>query len=189
MNYRDQWVTNEQGKKFLFTVEMQRKLDHLGLPVEPASLSQLEEVSDSRPADQESSRDQPSRPDYRDRDSRDRDQRSRDYRDRNRRDEGRETAVSVEAETADAFAEPLTIQIDPQTGKYIGRMKWYNTKKGYGFIVRGAGEEIFFHKTGTVGEPTDLQEGQWILYDVEETHKGPEATEVEPYNGDPDLLE
>ena len=44
MNYRDQWVTNEQGEKFLFTVEMQRRLDRLGLPVEPASLSQLEDT-------------------------------------------------------------------------------------------------------------------------------------------------
>jgi CspA family cold shock protein len=83
---------------------------------------------------------------------------------------------------------PLTIQIDPQTGKYIGRMKWYNLKKGYGFIVRGGGEEIFFHKSGAVGDPEALQEGQWILYDVEETHKGPEATDVEPYSGDVDLL-
>ncbi len=86
------------------------------------------------------------------------------------------------------FEAPATVQIDPQTGKYLGRMKWYNVKKGYGFIVRGGGEEIFFHKTGTVGDPEELQEGQWILYDVEETHKGPEATEVEPYEGDVELL-
>ncbi len=83
---------------------------------------------------------------------------------------------------------PTTIQIDPHTGKYIGRMKWYNLKKGYGFIVRGGGEEIFFHKSGAVGDPQDLREGQWILYDVEETHKGPEATDVEPYSGDVDVL-
>lgn len=86
------------------------------------------------------------------------------------------------------FAEPLTIQIDPQTGKYVGRLKWYNAKKGYGFIVRGVGEEIFFHKTSTVGNPEELQEGQWVLYDVEETHKGLEATEIEPYEGDTSLL-
>jgi cold shock CspA family protein len=98
------------------------------------------------------------------------------------------SAPKPEARTEPDFSTPATIQIDPQTGKYVGRMKWYNVKKGYGFIVRGGGEEIFFHKTGTVGDPQELQEGQWILYDVEETHKGPEATEVEPYQGDTDLL-
>ncbi|MCB9418426.1 MAG: cold shock domain-containing protein [Ardenticatenaceae bacterium] len=67
-------------------------------------------------------------------------------------------------------------------------MKWYNARKGYGFIVRGGGEEIFFHKSGVAGEPMDLQEGQWILYDVEETNKGPEAADIEPYTGDIDLL-
>jgi CspA family cold shock protein len=78
---------------------------------------------------------------------------------------------------------PLTIQIDPQTGKYIGRVKWYNTRKGYGFIIRGGGEEIFFHKTGTVLDPEQLKDGQWVLYDVEHTKKGPEANEVEVYQG------
>jgi len=177
MNYRDQWITNEQGEKFLFTVEMQRKLDRAGLPVEPASLSQLEV---------ETPRDSYREP------------RQRSYQERNyrepkepRQDFG-DAVQEVEDSEPDGPSEPiegpLTIQIDPQTGKYIGRMKWYNMKKGYGFIVRGAGEEIFFHKSGTVGEPTELKEGQWILYDVEETHKGPEATEVEPYAGNTDLL-
>lgn len=83
---------------------------------------------------------------------------------------------------------PDTIQIDPQTGKYIGRMKWYNIQKGYGFIMRGGGEEIFFHKSNTDNDLSNIQEGQWILYDVEETRKGPEATDVEPYEGDTSLL-
>lgn len=79
--------------------------------------------------------------------------------------------------------EPASIQIDPMTGKYVGRVKWYNARKGYGFILRGAGEEIFFHRSGTAVDPEQLNEGQWILYDVEETKKGPEATDVEPYDG------
>lgn len=188
MNYRDRWVTNEQGEKFLFTVEMQRKLDRLGLPVEPASLSQLDAMSDNHTDYQGSNHYESPRQDYRNRDYRQQGRRDRDYRQQDHRSGGRETAVFIEDGPAEPIEEPFTIQIDPQTGKYIGRMKWYNTKKGYGFIIRGAGEEIFFHKTGTVGEPTDLKEGQWILYDVEETRKGPEATEVEPYDGNPELL-
>lgn len=151
MTYKDQWAETEDGKKTLFTVEMQRRLDEAGLPIELAAvaqLPQLPDVPDSRPA-----RSAPS-------------------------------SKPAPAPKDVDFAEPTTIQIDPMTGKYIGRMKWYNAKKGYGFIVRGGGEEIFFHKSSTVGEPTEIQEGQWILYDVEETKKGPEATEIEPYEGD-----
>ena len=81
----------------------------------------------------------------------------------------------------DVVEEPDSIQIDPMTGKYIGRIKWYNARKGYGFLLRGAGEEIFFHRSAAVGDPDVFTEGLWILYDVEETQKGPEATDIEPY--------
>ena len=80
--------------------------------------------------------------------------------------------------------EPASIQIDPMTGKYVGRIKWYNARKGYGFILRGAGEEIFFHRSAAVKDAESLAEGLWILYDVEETNKGPEATDIEPYKGE-----
>lgn len=157
MNYKDQWATNEDGEQFLFTVELQRRLDEAGLPVEPASLSQLSERVAVRPSAPSTS--------------------GQKYDERDQNDS---------AETT--FAEPLTIQIDPQTGKYVGRLKWYNSKKGYGFLVRGAGEEIFFHKSSTVGNAEELREGDWVLYDVEETRKGLEATEIEPYEGDTDSL-
>lgn len=158
MNFRDEWVTDEDGRKFVFTVEMQRQLQDAGLPIEPESLSELPE--DIPVQTQRSDRD-----------------RSESWSDR-----------SDEKSDSDDMDMPLTIQIDPQTGKYIGRMKWYNAKKGYGFIVRGAGEEIFFHKSGTTADPTNFQEGQWVLYDVEETRKGPEATDVEAYTGDTEQL-
>ena len=86
---------------------------------------------------------------------------------------------------AEQKLEPETIQIDPATGKYLGRLKWYNPVKGYGFIARGGGEDIFFHKTAVAGDPANLAEGDWVLYDVEERRKGLEATEVEVYDGEP----
>jgi CspA family cold shock protein len=79
---------------------------------------------------------------------------------------------------------PETIQIDPETGKYLGKLKWYNPSRGYGFIARGGGEEIFFHKTNSVQDPANMSEGQWLLYDVEQRSKGPEATDVAAYEGD-----
>ena len=160
MNYKDEWATDEDGNKFVFTVEMQRQLDNAGLPVEPASLSSLMQ-GNTRP---ESSNRSESRPE------------------RERREEKKGgTAVNEKL----SFTPPSDIQIDPETGKYIGRVKWYNTKKGYGFIIRGGGEEIFFHKSGASHDPLGFNEGEWVLYDVEDTHKGPEATDVEPYENEP----
>ncbi|MDJ0754887.1 MAG: cold shock domain-containing protein [Ardenticatenaceae bacterium] len=78
-----------------------------------------------------------------------------------------------------SFDEPAEIQIDPNSGKYIGRVKWYNKSKGYGFIARGGGEQIFFHKSNVDCELSELVDGAWVLYDVEETQKGFEAHDVE----------
>lgn len=156
MNYKDQWATDEDGNQFVFTVEMQRQLEQAGLPIEPASLAQLDTV-DSSPPPRKSNEDRP-------------------------------VQSSDESQGGEEYPMPETIQIDPQTGKYIGRMKWYNSQKGYGFIMRGGGEEIFFHKSNTADEIGNIQEGQWVLYDVEETRKGPEATDVESYEGDTSLL-
>ncbi|VAW32221.1 hypothetical protein MNBD_CHLOROFLEXI01-5317 [hydrothermal vent metagenome] len=158
MNFKDQWATNEDGNQFVFTIEMQRRLEMAGLPIEPASLSQLDLTAVSQPPRQSSNYAQ------------------------------RESRTSSDRSEEVEYEMPDTIQIDPQTGKYIGRMKWYNNQKGYGFIMRGGGEEIFFHKSNTTHDPGTIQEGGWILYDVEETHKGPEATDIEPYEGDTSLL-
>ena len=160
MNFRDRWEVDENGQQFLFTVGMQRRLSRAGLPIEPAS---LKELSESHPQT-----------------SYQRSERS-EYQERPRR----QPAPVREKPT---FAMPATIQIDSMTGKYIGCMKWYNAKKGYGFLVRGAGEEIFFHRSSVVGDPLELKEGQWVLYDIEETAKGPEAAEIEPYEGNIDSL-
>ncbi len=153
MNFKDQWATDDSGNRYVFTVEMQKRLYAAGLPIEPASLSQLEEEITPTPVVE-----------------------------RENPPEVAETSTETKDGGDIDFTEPTSIQIDPMTGKYIGRMKWYNAKKGYGFLVRGGGEEIFFHKSGTVGEPTAISEGNWVLYDVEETRKGPEATEIEPYD-------
>lgn len=170
MNFRDRWEENEQGERFVFTVEMQRRLSQAGLPVDPSALSQLGSLpAASRPQRAE-------RQERGERHDRGESQ-SRSYGDA----PSQQQAQHREAE----IVGPETIQIDPMTGKYIGRVKWYNTKKGYGFIVRGAGEEIFFHKSATVGDMEEFEEGQWVLYDVETTNKGPEATDVEPYTGEP----
>ncbi len=187
MNFRDRWAENEAGERFVFTVEMQRRLSQAGLPLDPSSLPQLAAMpSAARPPREQ-------RNDWGDRERGDRPERVRNDRPERERPEPaarpqqqQQTAYQDDRPAREAeIVGPETIQIDPMTGKYIGRVKWYNTKKGYGFIVRGAGEEIFFHKSATVGEMEEFEEGQWVLYDVETTAKGPEASDVEPYTGEP----
>jgi len=177
MNFRDRWEENEQGERFVFTVEMQRRLSQAGLPIEPTALAQLPAVAARAPRESREPRE------------------SRDWQPSGEQSSGDSYAPSREREPQrepqrerereQEIVGPETIQIDPMTGKYIGLVKWYNDKKGYGFIVRGAGEEIFFHKSATVGEVEGYEEGQWVLYDVETRQKGPEATDVEPYTGEP----
>lgn len=170
MNFRDRWEEDEQGRRFVFTVEMQRRLSQAGLPLAPSALAELEKMpGGGRPQHTE-------RPSHEERYERRESPSSRqdDSQPHYRQAQSREPEIGG----------PETIQIDPMTGKYIGRIKWYNAKKGYGFIVRGAGEEIFFHKSATVGEVEEYEEGQWILYDVETTNKGPEATDIEPFAGE-----
>lgn len=61
----------------------------------------------------------------------------------------------------------------------IGRVKWFNSKKGYGFIERDDGEDVFVHYTAIRGQGyRTLKDGQTVEFEIEETERGPRAVNV-----------
>jgi cold shock protein len=62
-----------------------------------------------------------------------------------------------------------------------GQVKWFNNSKGYGFIGRDDGPDVFVHYSAIVGEGfRTLQEGDLVEFDIVEGPKGPQAEKVVP---------
>lgn len=60
-----------------------------------------------------------------------------------------------------------------------GQVKWFDSKKGYGFITGEDGKEIFVHFSGIVADGfKSLTEGQKVTFEVSEGAKGEQATNV-----------
>ena len=96
--------------------------------------------------------------------------------------------ISVDTSTGGAVARPPRTGFRPDaereplgpTVEEIGTVKWYNATKGFGFIVRdGGGKDVFVHasalqRAGIMA----LDEGQRVVVDIAEGHKGPEAAGI-----------
>ena len=60
-----------------------------------------------------------------------------------------------------------------------GTVKWFNDEKGFGFIARESGDDVFVHFTAINMEGRrSLQEGQSVTFEVENGQKGPQASNV-----------
>ncbi len=61
-----------------------------------------------------------------------------------------------------------------------GTVKWFNEKKGYGFISTEEGQDVFVHYSSILGSGfRTLYEGQQVRFEVETGDKGPQAVSVE----------
>jgi CspA family cold shock protein len=59
-------------------------------------------------------------------------------------------------------------------------VKWFNDAKGYGFISRQNGEDVFVHFSAIQGSFRSLQEGQSVQFDLTKGPKGFQAENVRP---------
>jgi CspA family cold shock protein len=65
-----------------------------------------------------------------------------------------------------------------------GKVKWFNTAKGYGFIEREGERDVFVHYSNISQEGfKDLKQGQMVTFQIVETEKGPQARNVSSMDG------
>ena len=61
-----------------------------------------------------------------------------------------------------------------------GTVKWFNAEKGFGFIKREGGDDVFVHFSAINDEGfKTLDEGQAVTFDIEEGDRGPQAANVD----------
>jgi cold shock protein len=64
-----------------------------------------------------------------------------------------------------------------------GKVKWWDNKKGLGFIAQEAGQDVFVHHTAIVGDGfKTLREGEEVIFEIVSGEKGPKAENVQRAN-------
>lgn len=77
----------------------------------------------------------------------------------------------------------MTFILKSQSGEKSmssGKVKWFNEKKGYGFIEQESGPDVFVHFSGISGTGfKNLSEGDQVTFDIQDGKKGPAAVNVQ----------
>ena len=74
---------------------------------------------------------------------------------------------------------PKEVAVEHDPVRETGAVKWFNVDKGFGFIIRENGEDLFVHfRAISDGHSSRLTEGQTVEYQIGQGRKGPQAEEV-----------
>lgn len=69
--------------------------------------------------------------------------------------------------------------MEEQQERIEGTVKWFSDRKGYGFIVREGGDDVFVHYTGIrAGGPRSLWEGDKVEFVIQNDPRGPRAVDL-----------
>ena len=61
----------------------------------------------------------------------------------------------------------------------LGKVRWFNPSKGYGFLGRDSGADVFVHYTAIQnGDFRSMKEGEAVSFDITESVQGPQAVQV-----------
>jgi cold shock CspA family protein len=85
----------------------------------------------------------------------------------------RETAPGTGATAEEPAEAPV-----PEPDRERGRVKWFDPEKGYGFLVRPTGDDLFVHHSEVEGDPSGLEPGGEVEYVVGRNDRGPNARSV-----------
>jgi CspA family cold shock protein len=61
-----------------------------------------------------------------------------------------------------------------------GKVKWFDNKRGFGFIAGNEGKDVFVHHSEILGRGyKTLAQGEWVTFDLVDSGKGPKAAKVQ----------